>query len=43
MDQPAMRAALRLGGNVSKIAMYEPPYNDLRVHLRDRTAKAGLT
>ena len=38
-----MRAALRLGGNVSKIAMYEPPYNTLRVHLRDRTAKAGLT
>ena len=39
----AMRAAIRLGGKVSKIAMYEPPYNNLRVHLRDRTAKAGLT
>ncbi len=24
----AMRAAIRLGGKVSKIAMYEPPYND---------------
>ena len=24
----AMRAALRLGGKVSKIAMYEPPYNN---------------
>ena len=23
-----MRAAIRLGGKVSKIAMYEPPYNN---------------